>query len=174
MAATRYPNNDLRRQVGSPRSKGRGAPPSPSPSPASWRIVAATTDDHIESRDTPCRNVLIYGYCRYKNNGCAFSHDEEKEPTSQPEKLVSSPPSPKCAPQHLRTSTMADPDISTPKTFNVDSPSFTPSSQQQSANMSSKKSTTFSSQAASAAPFTPRGANSQLPHFHQFPATETL
>ncbi|KAK5656512.1 hypothetical protein OQA88_4489 [Cercophora sp. LCS_1] len=109
MAATRYPNNDLRRQVGSPRSKGR------------------------ESRDTPCRNVLIYGYCRYKNNGCAFSHDEDKESSQQPENNT--------------------------KAFNVDSPSFTPSTQQ-SAAMNSKKPTTFSSQAASAAPFTPRGASS--------------
>lgn len=40
------------------------------------------------------------------------------------------------------------------KALNVDSPAFTPSTQQQTA-----KKSTFSSQAASAAPFTPRGAS---------------
>ncbi len=43
------------------------------------------------------------------------------------------------------------------KTFNADSPSFTPAGQVQLA-----KKSTLSSQAASAAPFTPRGANCRL------------
>lgn len=26
------------------------------------------------AKDIPCKNVLIYGYCKYENKGCAFSH----------------------------------------------------------------------------------------------------
>lgn len=26
------------------------------------------------ARDIPCKNVLIYGYCKFENKGCAFSH----------------------------------------------------------------------------------------------------
>lgn len=47
---------------------------------------------------------------------------------------------------------------STKKTFNVDSPSFTPSGQQ----TAPAKKSTLSSQAASAAPFTPRGVGGEL------------
>ncbi|KAL2017612.1 hypothetical protein VTK56DRAFT_1932 [Thermocarpiscus australiensis] len=104
MAATRYPSNDLRRQVGSPRSKGR------------------------ENKDTLCRNILIYGHCRYEDQGCTFNHDQTKGSSFQI-------------------------DSSSKKTFNADSPSFTPSSQQS----APVKKSSLSSQAASAAPFTPRG-----------------
>jgi PAB-dependent poly(A)-specific ribonuclease subunit 3 len=103
MAATRFPPNDLRRQVGSPRSKGR------------------------ENKDTLCRNILIYGNCRYEDQGCTFNHDQNK--SSSPQADFSK------------------------KTFNVDSPSFTPSNQPAAA----AKKSTLSSQAANAAPFTPRG-----------------
>jgi len=30
------------------------------------------------SKDTLCRNVLIYGHCRYEDQGCAFNHDPNK------------------------------------------------------------------------------------------------
>lgn len=55
------------------------------------------------------------------------------------------------------------------KAFNVESPSFTPAPQQ----AASKKST-FSSQAASAAPFTPRGVGGRLPPdaYHSLPAMD--
>ncbi|OBS24055.1 hypothetical protein FPOA_04603 [Fusarium poae] len=75
MATSRYQPADLRRQVGSPRPKGR------------------------ENKDTLCRNVLIYGHCRYEDQGCAFSHDQNKNNSNS--------------------------DISK-KSLNVDSPSFTP------------------------------------------------
>ncbi|KAK0725718.1 hypothetical protein B0H67DRAFT_571235 [Lasiosphaeris hirsuta] len=105
MATTRYTSNDLRRQVGSPRSKGR------------------------ENKDTLCRNVLIYGHCRYEDQGCSFNHNQDKSSSPQA-------------------------DFGSKKTFNVESPSFTPSTQSQ-----PTKKSTFSSQAASAAPFTPRGVS---------------
>jgi PAB-dependent poly(A)-specific ribonuclease subunit 3 len=30
------------------------------------------------SKDTLCRNVLIYGHCRYEDQGCAYNHDLNK------------------------------------------------------------------------------------------------
>ncbi|KAK4102778.1 hypothetical protein N658DRAFT_422488 [Parathielavia hyrcaniae] len=114
MAATRYPTNELRRQVGSPRSKGR------------------------ENKDTLCRNILIYGNCRYEDQGCTFNHDQNK------------------------TSPQAD---FAKKSFNVDSPAFTPSGPPP----APAKKTTLTSQAANAAPFTPRGVGT--PNLQQ--TTET-
>jgi hypothetical protein len=26
------------------------------------------------AKDTLCKNILIYGYCKYENKGCVFSH----------------------------------------------------------------------------------------------------
>lgn len=31
-----------------------------------------------DTKDTLCRNVLIYGHCRYEDQGCAFNHDQNK------------------------------------------------------------------------------------------------
>ncbi|KAM5347128.1 hypothetical protein ACJ41O_010133 [Fusarium nematophilum] len=106
MSTSRYQPADLRRQVGSPRPKGR------------------------ENKDTLCRNVLIYGHCRYEDQGCAFSHDQNKNNSNS--------------------------EISK-KTLNVDSPSFTP------AGLTGGKKPTFSSQAASAPAFTPRGLGASTP-----------
>ncbi|KAK3996286.1 PAB-dependent poly(A)-specific ribonuclease subunit PAN3 [Cladorrhinum sp. PSN332] len=107
MAAARYSNNDMRRQIGSPRSKGR------------------------DNGETPCRNVTIYGHCKYREAGCSYKHDQQK---------ISTPQS----------------DFSSKKTFNVDSPAFTPSTAQQ---LGPSKKSSLPSQAAIAAPFTPRGTN---------------
>ncbi|KAL2269393.1 hypothetical protein VTJ83DRAFT_1577 [Remersonia thermophila] len=105
MAATRYStSNEIRRQVASPRAKNR------------------------ENKDTLCRNVLIYGHCRYEDQGCTFNHDQTPK-TSSPQA------------DHAK------------KPFNVESPAFTPSGQLSAV----PKKTTLPSQAASAAPFTPRG-----------------
>lgn len=30
------------------------------------------------AKDTLCRNVLIYGHCRYEDQGCAFNHDPNR------------------------------------------------------------------------------------------------
>ncbi|KAJ9155347.1 PAN2-PAN3 deadenylation complex subunit PAN3 [Pleurostoma richardsiae] len=76
----RYQTTDSRRQVGSPRPKGR------------------------ENKDTLCRNVMIYGHCRYEDQGCTFNHDQNKIPNQT--------------------------DFSK-KSLNVESPSFTPSNLQQ-------------------------------------------
>lgn len=76
MAATRY-QSELRKPAGSPRPRGRE-----------------------NAKDTLCRNVLIYGHCRYEDQGCAFNHDPNKTLSAQPESIK--------------------------KSLNVDSPSFTP------------------------------------------------
>ncbi|SPO03808.1 related to poly(A)-specific ribonuclease [Cephalotrichum gorgonifer] len=118
MAARGYQNNDLRRQVGSPKAKGR-----------------------VDHKDTLCRNILIYGHCRYENTGCTFNHDQNKGSTNASNISNS----------NSTTANNAASEMSK-KAFNVESPSFTPS------NISKKP--TFSSQALSAAPFTPRGNTS--------------
>ncbi|KAG9234504.1 PAB-dependent poly(A)-specific ribonuclease subunit PAN3 [Amylocarpus encephaloides] len=105
MATARFNSPELRKPASSPRPKGRE-----------------------NAKDTLCRNVLIYGHCRYEDQGCAFNHD--------PNKTHSMP-------------------IESKKTLNVDSPSFTPASLPVPG-----KSSTISSQAASAAPFQPRGLTS--------------
>ncbi len=48
--------------------------------------VAATEN----AKDTLCRNVLIYGHCRYEDQGCAFNHEPNKIHNNQAEKHVSS------------------------------------------------------------------------------------
>ncbi|KAG8406334.1 PAB-dependent poly(A)-specific ribonuclease subunit 3, variant 2 [Metarhizium acridum] len=106
MAASRFATSDLRRPAGSassPKPKGRA-----------------------ENKDTLCRNVLIYGHCRYEDQGCTFSHDQNKN--------------------NSNSSDMSR------KALNVESPSFTPASLQ-----SAGKKPTFSTQAANAPAFTPRG-----------------
>ncbi|RKF73659.1 PAN2-PAN3 deadenylation complex subunit PAN3 [Golovinomyces cichoracearum] len=76
-----------------------------------------------------CRNILIYGHCRFEDHGCTFNHD--------PNKMVN-----------------ALPDTKKPLSF--DSPAFTP------ANLTAPtppKISSIKSQAANAAPFTPRDSS---------------
>ncbi|KAI3340960.1 hypothetical protein F4824DRAFT_359968 [Ustulina deusta] len=54
MASTRFGTANQGRQMASPRPKTR------------------------DSKDTLCRNVLIYGHCRYEDQGCAFNHDQNR------------------------------------------------------------------------------------------------
>lgn len=44
---------------------------------------ADTVAAFAESKDTLCRNVLIYGHCRYENSGCAFNHEQNRSSSSQ-------------------------------------------------------------------------------------------
>ncbi|KAL2758368.1 hypothetical protein ACRALDRAFT_2040569 [Sodiomyces alcalophilus JCM 7366] len=124
MATPRYNSPDLRRQVGtSPKPKTR------------------------DTKDTLCRNVLIYGHCRYENSGCAFNHDQTRNNSSQ-----------------NSHSTQTSLDNGTKK-LNVDSPSFTPTGLQGTVTNPStptapSRKATFSTQAASAASFVPRGSSS--------------
>ncbi|TVY39626.1 PAN2-PAN3 deadenylation complex subunit [Lachnellula subtilissima] len=62
MAAARFNSPELRKPASSPRPKGRE-----------------------NAKDTLCRNVLIYGHCRYEDQGCAFNHDPNKSISGQAE-----------------------------------------------------------------------------------------
>ncbi|GJN81959.1 PAB-dependent poly(A)-specific ribonuclease subunit 3 [Purpureocillium lilacinum] len=110
MATSRFQQSDLRRQVGSPRPKGR------------------------ENKETLCRNVLIYGHCRYEDQGCTFSHDLNKNNNGNQIDMSK-------------------------KALNVESPSFTPAGIQPTVT----KKPTFSTQAASAPAFTPRSVGAVTP-----------
>ncbi|CAI7608445.1 unnamed protein product [Penicillium glandicola] len=112
MASTgKPPLEDARRTTGSPKMKSRE-----------------------NAKDTLCRNVTIYGRCRYEDKGCAFNHDPSKLNANQSDSK---------------------------KRFNVDSPSFTPSLLSGNGVSAPKKSTAISPKAASAAPFQPRTTSSR-------------
>ncbi|QQK41908.1 Zinc finger, CCCH-type [Penicillium digitatum] len=112
MASTgKPPLEDARRTTGSPKMKSRE-----------------------NAKDTLCRNVTIYGRCRYEDKGCAFNHDPTKLNANQSDSK---------------------------KRFNVDSPSFTPSLLSGNVASAPKKSTAISPKAASAAPFQPRTTSSR-------------
>ncbi|KAF1976286.1 hypothetical protein BU23DRAFT_551748 [Bimuria novae-zelandiae CBS 107.79] len=99
---------DSRRGVTSPRPKGR------------------------EAKNTFCRNVTIYGHCRYENT-CPYIHDSSK--LGQNENKM--------------------------KRFNVDSPSFTPLQSSTNGTLTpSSRSQAISPKAANAAIFTPKSQRS--------------
>ncbi|KAF2194855.1 PABP-dependent poly(A) nuclease 3 [Zopfia rhizophila CBS 207.26] len=99
---------DSRRGVSSPRPKGR------------------------EAKNTFCRNVTIYGHCRYENT-CPYIHDPSK--LNQNENMK--------------------------KRFNVDSPSFTPLQASTNGSLTpSSRSAAISPKAANAAVFTPKSQRS--------------
>ncbi|EEH15903.2 PAB-dependent poly(A)-specific ribonuclease subunit pan3 [Paracoccidioides brasiliensis Pb03] len=141
MASAGKPNlDDSRRSTGSPKLKGRANPE---------LIVLVALEN---AKDTLCRNVTIYGRCRYEDKGCAFNHD----------------------PHRVNAPHGTDSSSSHKKRLNVDSPSFTPSL----LNGSAKKvtsTTTISPKAASAAPFLPKGiisrSNASTPPIRQDTST---
>ncbi|KAI4697017.1 PAB-dependent poly(A)-specific ribonuclease subunit 3 [Alternaria hordeiaustralica] len=110
------PSGDSRRGVVSPRPKGR------------------------EAKNTLCRNVTIYGHCRYENT-CPYIHDTLKLGQNENAK----------------------------KRFNVDSPSFTPLQASTNGSVTpSSRSAAISPKAANAAVFTPKSQRSAVttPHMH--------
>lgn len=65
------------------------------------------------AKDTLCKNILIYGYCKFENKGCAFSHSPattSKSPVNQSSEVNSK-----------------EPKIESKKKFNFNTPSFQPS-----------------------------------------------
>lgn len=54
-----------------------------SPSVTDLRILGnlkmeLTQSGTENAKETLCRNVLIYGHCRYEDQGCAFNHEPNK------------------------------------------------------------------------------------------------
>lgn len=85
------------------------------------------------TKNTLCRNVVIYGFCRHEKDGCMYNHDTGRGNNT-------------LAPQH-----------GDKRRLNVESPSFTPTQLDSSAGK-----TGFTPKAASAVPFTPRSTNSGM------------
>ena len=48
-------------------------------------LILSTIDN---AKDTLCRNVLIYGHCRYEDQGCSFNHEPNSIHGSQAELYV--------------------------------------------------------------------------------------
>lgn len=68
------------------------------------------------AKDTFCKNILIYGYCKYENKGCAFSHTS-KAATSAPGSQGS----------NTTTSNSSNANVDMKRKFNMNTPSFQPS-----------------------------------------------
>jgi PAB-dependent poly(A)-specific ribonuclease subunit 3 len=132
------------------------------------------------AKDTLCRNVTIYGKCRFEDKGedcplqcwrvttekvlgCAFNHDTTKVNGSQNmEMLVGNAREREAANANGRKS-----NNSLKKALNVDSPSFTPSLLSANDVTSARKPATISPKAASAAPFQPKSVLSSRFISHQ-------
>ncbi|KAF3181480.1 PAB-dependent poly(A)-specific ribonuclease subunit 3 [Orbilia oligospora] len=97
------------------------------------------------ANQTQCRNIVIYGYCRYQDRGCIFNHDTSN---ISPSKNPASPGQPG---NHINA------DMSKRK-LNVESASFTPGQSPSFGNavMASPPQSKLSTKALEAAVFTPR------------------
>ncbi|KAF2756818.1 hypothetical protein EJ05DRAFT_453718 [Pseudovirgaria hyperparasitica] len=97
-----------------------------------------------DAKHTLCRNVVIYGHCRYENSGCNFQHDRAKISSSGSQN-------------------------DSKKKFNADSPAFQPTPLQSTTNLqlsangasSTPRNATISPKALNAAIFTPKSQNVQ-------------
>ncbi|CAX41856.1 poly(A)-nuclease subunit, putative [Candida dubliniensis CD36] len=78
------------------------------------------------AKDTLCKNILIYGYCKYENKGCAFSHNRQ-QPTQQQQATNTSNNSTSVITPNSANSTASSTDLSLKKKFNLNTPSFQPS-----------------------------------------------
>ncbi|KAF5555305.1 transcription factor Cys6 [Fusarium napiforme] len=86
--------NDRQRIHVRTNSRERGAPPNPSPPPTIHQGLTIEREVITQYRDIShgalpknqdilCRNVLIYGHCRYEDQGCAFSHNQNTKDSEQ-------------------------------------------------------------------------------------------
>ncbi|CUS10682.1 unnamed protein product [Tuber aestivum] len=83
-------------------SSPTGSRTTPPPEPRRSSVASSASSPRPKAKDsssTICRNITIYGYCRFQDKGCAFNHD----PHSQKQQSGTGRGK-----------------------FNVDSPSFTP------------------------------------------------
>ena len=65
-----------------PRSSGNGKPAPANPGLPKGTLGSSLrnlTDEPLAvteaAKDKLCRNLYIYGYCKYEGKGCAFRHD---------------------------------------------------------------------------------------------------
>jgi hypothetical protein len=45
-------------------------------------VISPRPKGRENSKNTLCRNINIYGHCRYENEGCAFNHDQNSLKTN--------------------------------------------------------------------------------------------
>lgn len=114
---------------------------------------------NLESaRDTLCKNVLIYGYCKFENKGCAFRHPSKDKELKTESKTPGSAGTPSSAGAGTSSSAVTEANISTnsysapsssagdstmkggesKKKFNFNTPSFQPSAPANVTNLSNK------------------------------------
>jgi len=134
---------DARRNLTSPRPRGRE-----------------------NTKNIPCRNITIYGNCRYENEGCVFNHDRNAFGASAPANTATAStlvPDPN---SHVRLQPLQTnlPYNRGRSRFNADSPSFTPA-QTTPNGAEAARSTTISPKSANAAVFTPKTNKSSVPTF---------
>lgn len=133
MATANINFGDARRNLASPRPRGRE-----------------------NQKNIPCRNITIYGNCRYENEGCAFNHDRAA--------LGGLPPANTNTQSVVFVGNQA---VDGYKAYlasrtlrprmNADSPAFTPTQTSPNGSQANlARSTTISPKAANAAVFTPK------------------
>ena len=137
---------ETRRNLASPRPRGRE-----------------------NQKNIPCRNITIYGNCRYENEGCAFNHDRSSFGGLAPANANSSSVS--LAPAQVQVAYMKRRNMRT--RMNADSPSFTPGQTTPNGGQSSR-SNTISPKAASAAIFTPKTNKSSKNSLWKITVTRNL
>lgn len=76
------------------------------------------------ARDIPCKNILIYGYCKFENKGCAFSHNapDKSANSSKASTLKSTASASSKSSESSRNAT-----AEAKRRFNTNTPSFQPS-----------------------------------------------
>ncbi|KAI5964359.1 PAN3 [Candida pseudojiufengensis] len=85
------------------------------------------------AKDVLCKNILIYGYCKYQGKGCAFSHN--KQPSAQQQQQQSQED--QNQDQSISSGVSTNSDSSARKKYNIEAtPSFT--SEKNIHNLSSK------------------------------------
>ena len=77
------------------------------------------------AKDTLCKNILIYGYCKYENKGCAFSHNRQ-QPAQQQQATNTSNNSTSVITPNSANSTASSADLSSKKKFNLNTLPFNP------------------------------------------------
>ncbi|KAM0786094.1 hypothetical protein ACM66B_006905 [Microbotryomycetes sp. NB124-2] len=124
-----------------------------SPTPRPTQLPNTTTSNAANKPKTLCRNILIFGSCKYQDKGCAFSHD------------VPSSDAPTVGPSNNATPTLSATSAATAPVF---VPSFggnntAPSNAQNTTNAAAGSSNTTAGMGAAAQEFVPRTDSTPAP-----------
>lgn len=83
------------------------------------------------AKDILCKNILIYGYCKFENKGCAFGHSTKAVSGPPPGQQTTAAPAPAAsnappAPQEPTISPVTPNNADAKRRFNLNTPSFQP------------------------------------------------